>query len=267
MEYSSLYQLITCLEYGTRVHINVVFLGNTGNYKTKLPAEKVTHSKPFCEFMKSTPKGFERCFACKNFALHKAITGRKPFGGFCFNGIYEYCCPVIEKGNVTAVIFIGNILADPLKISPAQMERFSQTFERNFPEEMCVQFGCILENQIKLLIEEYADRKTEFDPLITNIKNFIEESLYHDISVRHIASVFNYDEKYIGRVFKRHTGKTIKEYMNIKRLKKAEELLKNTKLSITEVSGKAGFNNVTYFNRIFKRYLHVSPMEYRNAQP
>ena len=90
MEYSSLYQLITCLEYGTRVHINVVFLGNTGNYKTKLPAEKVTHSKPFCEFMKSTPKGFERCFACKNFALHKAITGRKPFGGFCFNGIYEY---------------------------------------------------------------------------------------------------------------------------------------------------------------------------------
>ena len=55
--------------------------------------------------------------------------------------------------------------------------------------------------------------------------------------------------------------------MNIKRLKKAEELLKNTKLSITEVSGKAGFNNVTYFNRIFKRYLHVSPMEYRNAQP
>lgn len=267
MEHSSLSDLISCLEYGTNIHISIVFLGSTGNFKTELAEAHVIHSKPFCRFMKSTPGGFDKCFACRNLALQKAITGKKPFGGLCFNGIYEYCSPVIEKDDVIAVIFIGNILPDIPKHPSEQAERFSSTFEKNVDEETCRQFSGILENQIKLLTCEYAGMQTGFDPLITNIKNYIEESLYHDISVRQLAAVFNYNEKYIGKVFKKHTGKTIKEYMNIKRLQKVEDLLKNTPLSITEISAKTGFNNVTYFNRLFKRHWHMSPTAYRNVSP
>ena len=109
MEHSNLYDFISCLEYGTNVHISVVFLDNFGNFKTNLPKCSAIHSKPFCTFMKSTPTGYEKCFKCRNAALKKAMNIRKSFGGLCFNGVYEYCRPVIENDVVIAVIFIGNI--------------------------------------------------------------------------------------------------------------------------------------------------------------
>lgn len=263
MEYSNLYDFISCLEYGTNVHISVVFLDNFGNFKTQLPKCSAIHSKPFCAFMKSTPAGYEKCFKCRNAALKKAINTREPFGGLCFNGVYEYCCPVIENDVVIAVVFIGNILP----ASPRQLERqpktLLETFEKNFDESKCKQFSSIVENHIKLLIREYPNHKTAFHPLITNIMNYMEESLYYDTSIRHIAQVFHYNEKYIGKLFKQYTGKTIKEYYNHKKLKRAQTLLRDTSFPVTEISSKTGFNNVTYFNRLFKKHFGISPTAYR----
>lgn len=263
MEHSSLYDLICCLEYGTNIHISIVFIDNFGNYKTKLPTEHVIHSKPFCDFMKYEPEGLAKCVKCRNAALKKALAEKRPYGGLCFNGIYEYCHPVIEKDAAVAVIFLGNILSQSELDCSDPRKQFSETFERNFTEEKCRQFCSVIENQIKLLIYEYSGMETLYDPIITNIKNYIAESLCYDISVRQIASVFNYNEKYIGKLFKKHTGKTIKEYLNDKRLKNAEQLLKNTTLTISEISARTGFNNVTYFNRLFKTHFQMSPTKYR----
>ena len=77
--------------------------------------------------------------------------------------------------------------------------------------------------------------------------------------------LFNYNEKYIGKLFKAQTGFTVKEYLNRRRLDTAEQLLRNTKLSITEISSKSGFNNVTYFNRLFKKHFNFSPKNYRKV--
>jgi len=263
MGHTHLEDLISCLEYGTNIHISVTFLDNHGNFKTKLPTEMAIHAKPFCDFMKSTPEGFAKCFKCRNTALKKAIETKSMFGGLCFNGVYEYCYPVVEKGVVIAVIFIGNILPAPSSQLSKPMAQFSDTFQRDFSPGQCRQFGSIIENHIKLLIHEYSDQKTEFNPLVENIIHYIRESLYHDISVRQIANLFNYNEKYLGKLFKKHTGQTVKEYINGMRLNHAEELLKNTILCVTEIAAKSGFNNVTYFNRSFKRQFGVSPTEYR----
>lgn len=264
MEHSNLYDLIACLEYGTNIHISVVFLDNFGNYKTDLIKERVIHSKPFCTFMKSTQKGYRLCVSCRNRALKKAVSGRKPFGGLCFNGIYEYCHPVVGDNCVIAVIFIGNILSESSKCQPELTLQFTDTFERGFGMAQCRRFCSIIENHIKLLVYEYSDIEAGVKPLIANIINYIEESAYYDVSVGKIADIFNYNENYIGKLFKKQTGKTIKEYLNGKRLKKSEELLKKTTLTITEIAASAGFNNVTYFNRLFKKQFLMSPTEYRN---
>lgn len=264
MEYSTLYDLITCLEYGTKLHISVVFFNDCGNFKTELPTERVIHSKPYCQFMKTTSKGLRRCVSCRNIALKKAVDGKKAFGGLCINGIYEYCHPVIDDGAVLAVIFIGNILSAGSTRRLEPCGAFWETFEGHFSEAQCRQFCSILENHIKLLVHEYQNMKTEFDPLIHNIQNYIEEGLYYDVSVGDLASAFHYNKKYIGKVFKKHTGMTINEYLNGKKLKKAEELLKGSGLPVTEISARSGFHNVTYFNRLFKKRHHMSPTQYRS---
>ena len=78
--------------------------------------------------------------------------------------------------------------------------------------------------------------------------------------------MFNYNEKYLGRLFKTKTGQTVDEYRNRKKVDIAKGLLKKSRLSITDIAGQSGFNNVTYFNRIFKRITGRTPQEYRTQK-
>ncbi|MBE7054428.1 MAG: helix-turn-helix domain-containing protein [Ruminococcaceae bacterium] len=260
MEYTSLNELISYLKYGTKLNICVVFLNDNGNFKTKLPTEMAIHTKEYCTYMKSTTAGYKSCVKCRNTALEKAIEDKKAFGGLCFKGVYEYCYPVCEGDDVIAVIFVGNIFP---KNPDEKIYEFEDTFEKSFDEKKCDDICKIIENQIKLLIKEYSNIKTEYNPLISNIINFIAESYTTDIYVSDISKIFGYNEKYIGKLFIKHTGQTIKEYLNEKRLNHASSLLKSTKLSITEIASKCGFNNVTYFNRLFKEKYNMSPNKYR----
>lgn len=266
MEHTSLIDFINCIELGTKIHICVVFLDKFGNFKTELPKNKVTHSKQFCKYMKSTPNGHSLCVNCRNTVLAKAINDKEGFGGYCINGIYEYCHPVVDNDSVIAVVFIGNMIIKPQYAYSKPIHQYMDTLETRFCEDECKQIASVIDSHIKLLIYEYSDTKSEFNILVNNIKNYIAESMQYDISVAHIADAFSYNEQYIGKLFKKHTGKTIKEYLNSERLKKATDLLKKSTYTIAEISAKTGFNNVTYFNRLFKRYYDMSPSEYRHIK-
>lgn len=256
MELTSLETFINCLEYGTKLHISVVFLNDFGNAKTVLPFERVVHSKPYCTHVKSKPNGYKRCFACRNLAIAKAKNTKKDFGGLCINKLYEYVHPVVINDEVVAVVFIGNIYARPT-------HGFDETLEKDFGEDMCRKFAALIDAHIKLLDREYSGGKIGFDPLITNIMSYVEDSLGCDVTVTHIADVFGYSEKYIGQLFKRAAKMSIKEYVNLKRLDRAVSLLSTTSLSVTDVSLFVGYNNVTYFNKRFKERYGVSPSKYR----
>lgn len=65
------------------------------------------------------------------------------------------------------------------------------------------------------------------------------------------------------RLFKQLIGETYINYCNIVRVRRAEELLIDTNLSITEISEMLSFGTINYFNRIFKRYNGNSPFQYR----
>ncbi len=64
--------------------------------------------------------------------------------------------------------------------------------------------------------------------------------------------------------FKKHTGKTYVEYTNMLRLEVAKKLLTETSLSVAAVGLEAGFRNVAYFNRTFKRLEGCTPGQYRS---
>ena len=90
MIYRSLNDLITYLEHGTKLHIGVLFYGNYGNDMCNLPHSRHIHHSPLCEELKNQNKiGYKRCFTCRNLALKKALSLKKPFDGICINGIYE----------------------------------------------------------------------------------------------------------------------------------------------------------------------------------
>ena len=270
MNYSSLYDLITYLEYGTKLHIGVLFFGHYGNEKLALPHSQTIHSSPVCDEMKSLPGGYPKCFKCRNAAIKKAMQTQKPFGGFCINGIYEYTRPVILDGDVACIIYIGNIFDkehgyDKLKSRLSQKEHLIQSMQSGFSLEKCEAVGSIVESYIRMILSlpDVKKEGTDFNPLIENLKKFIESNLEYDIEISHLAKIFHYNEKYLGRLFKTETGISFKEYINRRRAERAKLLLSENDDKIIDISTKVGYNNVTYFNHVFKKYFSLSPTQYR----
>lgn len=271
MESAYLTDLISALEYGTNLHISVVFLNRFGNEKTKRPLSQIVHQCPVCNMAKSTQEGFSDCFRCRNTVLKLAKHRKKPFGGYCINGVYEYCHPVVRNDQLAAVVFVGNILTeDPqirLKLRKTFKAPLLKTMQQGCTQADCVRIAGILDSYIHFLLDSYGETsQTPSDVLLENIKNYIAENLLVDFSMAEMAAVFNYNEKYLGRLFKSKTGRTVDEYRNQKKVDIAKGLLKKGRLSIADVASQSGFNNVTYFNRIFKKVTGRTPQEYRSQK-
>ena len=140
-----------------------------------------------------------------------------------------------------------------------------KTMQTNFTDQDCVRTADLVESYIHFLLDKYG--RTPLEPsgaLIRNIKTYVAENLLSDFSMEDLAEVFNYNEKYLGRLFKEKTGQTIREYCNFVKLEQAKSLLKYGKMSIADVASKSGYNNVTYFNRIFKNTTGMTPQNYRS---
>ena len=251
--------VIKYLELGTKLHIGVLFFGNYGNELCELPFSHQMHSSPFCTRAKAETKhGYRRCFACRNLAIEKALRTKLPFGGECINGIYEYVRPVLVKGEVAAVIFIGNIQSERGISDP--------TLEKNFTEEDCEKVGNIMENHILLLLRHSPTGKKPTSPLVENIKNYILSNIEFDINISYISKIFHYNEMYLGRLFKRETGESVSDYITLRRLEIAKELLSSTNEKIINIASTVGFNSVTYFNRVFKKHTGICPSDFRRAE-
>lgn len=268
MEGSPLYNLIQNIEYGTNLHIGVLFFKDYGNSMCELPKRQEIHQSPVCDIFKSyTRTSFLRCLRCRNLALKKAVTTKKPFGDLCINGIYEYTHPVIIDNEVAGVIFVGNIATNDgiCKIKSLAEDMPLQTLEHNFSAAQCINVCKTIEDYIIYLLEKYPNLKSDENPIVKNIKAYIENNLEFGIDITQLANTFHYNPRYLGRLFKKETKATINQYVTLRRLKRAKRLLVETESTIIDISTEVGFSSVTYFNRLFKTKFGVTPSEYRKG--
>jgi len=127
----------------------------------EVPYSHLIHTAPICENLKNRSKSeYKRCFRCRNLALKKALTSKKPFGGLCINGIYEYTHPVIINDEVACVIFIGNILQEDgynkLRVKMSHDSQLINTTESKLKYNDIVTISKILENHIIFLLEKFS---------------------------------------------------------------------------------------------------------------
>ena len=95
-------------------------------------------------------------------------------------------------------------------------------------------------------------------------EKYLEENLCKgSLSIQEIADQSNISEVYFRRLFKEKHGVSPMQYININRLKNAKNLLVEDELSISEISLVCGFLDVYSFSRAFKKWVGISPSEYR----
>lgn len=124
----------------------------------------------------------------------------------------------------------------------------------------------LLLNLIQLFSEDAYVRTASTGKISSKIMRLIERDFRTRLTLKEIADSLDISQSYASRVFRKETGGTIQEYLQIRRVKYACDLLENTDLSVAKIAEQAGFNHVTYFIRCFKELLGCAPLRYRNRQ-
>lgn len=100
---------------------------------------------------------------------------------------------------------------------------------------------------------------------VRKVQDFIKAHYIDGFQSQEIEEVCGLSYKYAGTLFKEATGQTIKEYQCALRLRKAEQLLKETNKPVAEIAQLTGFSDVFYFSKVFRRKRGCSPSEYRRT--
>ncbi|CAM3325537.1 AraC family transcriptional regulator [Paenibacillus lupini] len=94
--------------------------------------------------------------------------------------------------------------------------------------------------------------------------NCIEQQLESACQIADISSQMNYNSSYFAKLFKKGMGITFNSYVQMRRMKRAEQLLLTEGWSVTEISGKVGFTSPAQFYHLFRRYFGCTPRQYVN---
>lgn len=122
------------------------------------------------------------------------------------------------------------------------------------------------ENARTLASSSYAKVAVEDDSRrILKVKNFISKNYMDELRLPELASLAGMSSSAFSRFFKLHTGRNISEYIIDLRLGYAARMLVDTDKCISEIGFDCGFNNLSNFNRIFKKKKGCSPSEFRES--
>ncbi|MBR7163363.1 MAG: helix-turn-helix domain-containing protein [Clostridia bacterium] len=112
---------------------------------------------------------------------------------------------------------------------------------------------------------ESADEKPKINSVevVEQVKQYLKVNYVQKIRIKDLSTMFYISEAYLSDIFKTLTHKTIIEYLADVRIEAAKESLKNTRMNISNIAESVGYGDYCYFNKIFKKYVGVTPYQYR----
>ncbi len=94
-------------------------------------------------------------------------------------------------------------------------------------------------------------------------KNYLDENYMRDMNITDVADYLDISYSYLSKIFRTRTGITLTDYLNSVRITKSKEYLTNTFLTLGEISEKVGYNNAQSYQRFFKKYVNITPGDFR----
>lgn len=98
--------------------------------------------------------------------------------------------------------------------------------------------------------------------IIKDVINYISSNIIVDITIAHLAEQFHVNQSTLSRKFKEDTKMSISDYVNYQRIELAKYYFEQGEENITEVSYKTGYNDSSYFTKVFKKVTGMLPTQY-----
>lgn len=229
MEYSNITRLNTVISETDTAVDDMVF--SSHNFKSEI----------FCEFVDS---GMQ----CK-----------------CINWI----CSLLNKENdiSTEVLegFSYGLISSIYKILHSKGISVKEVYENNLHYvkfktiEQCRDWAV----QTAKELFDYLDKSDSNDTvIIAQVKKYIKQHIGEELSRQSIAESVFLNPSYLSRLFKKSTSVSLTDYIVAAKIDKAKEILRLEGAKVSTVAGLVGYDSFSYFSKVFKRYVGVSPNEY-----
>jgi len=129
-------------------------------------------------------------------------------------------------------------------------------------EELSVWLTEILYRFINVAVELSQARHSD---MIYKTMEYVKSNYSEKFSLDDIAAHIFLSRSYISSVFKKETGKSLSSYINYVRIEKSKQILLDRSVSLVDVAGLCGFDDQSYFSKVFKKSVGISPKKFRDA--
>lgn len=109
-------------------------------------------------------------------------------------------------------------------------------------------------------------KRPVYNYVVNRAITFIDQEILNDFSVERIAKFAGVHPGYLSKVFKESVGITIPEYINHKRMEESKYFLLHSKLSLSDIAHLFKYCNQSYYTSLFKKYMGVTPRQFRNIK-
>ena len=103
-------------------------------------------------------------------------------------------------------------------------------------------------------------------PIISEVKSYIDNHFTESLQLKDIAGAHYISRFYLSHIFKEETGDSLFAYINKVRISKSKMLLLDSAVNLVDVAGLCGFDDQSYFTKVFKKATGISPKKYRDTR-
>lgn len=101
------------------------------------------------------------------------------------------------------------------------------------------------------------------DTVLDEILHYIHHNYASNITLEDISQLFGYNRSYLGKIFSKKMGQNFNSYIDQVRIERSKEMLLSDDAKVYSIAARVGYKNVDYFHIKFKKYVGISPAEYR----
>lgn len=244
-----------------------------------IPSELISfniHGNPYCTYLKSCSKAGQHCREKQRAVLERSKSGG--FCGICHAGVKEYVYPIRDGVRTAGFICVSGYRAQEAEsyfdriaakygLSVCRLRRSYGALKADMPDRQ--QMDTLIEPLCMMLelayrkAEETAVAEPDFEQ---QLLQYLRLHHREDITYQELCAHFSCSRSYISHRFRQAAGMSLREYLNQLRLEDARSLLMYSDLNITEISVAAGFQESSYFSRVFKEKFGMSPRRYRTEK-
>ncbi|MCL2472143.1 MAG: helix-turn-helix domain-containing protein [Treponema sp.] len=121
------------------------------------------------------------------------------------------------------------------------------------------------------IVDELSGQISNFQGIhhasaLKKAEQYIEENLSRKLSLKEIAEASGFSAPYFSTIFKEEMGENLSSYLNRLRVEKASFMLTDTTISLSKIARSCGFEDQSWFSKIFKHYNGISPGKFRNQE-